>query len=106
MQQIPGVAAHVRCLLSHDLVNKLSAIIGHCDILETKDASAECLSRLQKIKELAEAASNLLNTRSCEVQAVNQILRLGQGFTPAAQSKKPPKNLRSTGVLAVAAVSR
>jgi hypothetical protein len=72
--QASGVAANVACLLSHDVVNKLSALIGHYDILETKDASAECISRLQKIKELAEAAY-ILNVRSCELQPINRHVR-------------------------------
>jgi len=96
MEESLGVAAHVGCFLSHDIVNKLAAIIGQCDILETEGATAECLSRLSKIRNLAQAASTILNTRSCEVQALKRLSELEQDSANEVHAKKPPVTLRES----------
>ncbi len=86
------IASHTGDLFFHNLVNKLTAIICHCDILETHDASPECRSRAHKIKDLAEAASVVLYSRSAELQAENHIFALQQALTAEHYPKKLPRS--------------
>ena len=65
------------CLLAHNVVNRLSAIVGHCEILDADaHGDRECLERLHKIRDLAASAAAMLQTQECEIEAVNRILEL------------------------------
>jgi len=101
MEESLGVAANVGCFLSHDVVNKLTAIIGQCDIL-TEGASGECLSRLDKIRNLAHSASTILNTRSCELRGLKRVSELERDSVDEIQVKKPPVGLRESFTEAIA----
>lgn len=58
------------CMLAHDLINKLSVIVGFCDLLSaevavgTKDAT-----RLTVIHDIAKAMAKELTDRQCELAA-------------------------------------
>lgn len=80
---------HHFCLLAHNVVNKLSAIIGYCEMLDI-DAheSAECIARLHKIRDLASSAAAMLQSGECENAAVTRILELENAF--AAGNRQPP----------------
>jgi len=86
MQEPDG---HHFCLLAHNVVNKLSAIIGHCEILNI-DAheSPECIERLRKIRDLASSAAAMLQSGECENAAVTRILELENAF--ASANRQPP----------------
>jgi hypothetical protein len=55
------------CLLAHDLVNKLSVIIGNCDLLmseqmqEQVQTGSECAKRLRLIHDAAQGIARELN---------------------------------------------
>ena len=50
-----------RAYLAHDLINKLSAIIGHCDLLkEMTEQGAEYARRVGMIRDLADSAAKEL----------------------------------------------
>ena len=85
------------CLLAHNVVNKLSAILGHCEILDAEaDADPQCIERLHKIRDLASSAAAMLQNDECEVEAVTRILELESAFVTAAhRSPKPKKSPRS-----------
>ncbi len=69
------------CLLAHNVVNKLSAILGHCEILDAEaHADPDCVERLHKIRDLASSAAALLQGGNCEVEAVTRILELENAF--------------------------
>jgi len=55
------------CLLAHDLINKIAAIVANCDQLET-ESDASCLDRTEKIKELATGMAETLLLRKCELR--------------------------------------
>lgn len=60
-----------RCLFAHDLVNKLSAIIGYCDLLIDKaEEDTECAKRLRLIHKLAKSAAKELAEHECELSLV------------------------------------
>jgi hypothetical protein len=59
------------CLLAHDLVNKLSAIIGYCDLLiEKAEENTECAKRLSLIRKFAQSAAKELADHQCQLSSV------------------------------------
>ena len=58
-----GVMDYPACSLSHDINNKVFAILGHCDELELRVPSPWCFDRTAKIKALAKEISALLHRR-------------------------------------------
>ena len=58
------------CMVAHDMVNKLSAIVGHCDLLiEMTTAKTEHARRLVMIRELAESAATELKEHQRNIEA-------------------------------------
>ena len=58
------------CMVAHDLVNKLAAIVGHCDLLgEMTEPGTEYARRLAKIRGIAESAVNELNEHRRKIEA-------------------------------------
>jgi len=57
------------CLLSHDLINKASVIVGNCDLL-TKEApvGSEQAKRLFLIRDVAKSMVQQLNQHQCEME--------------------------------------
>jgi hypothetical protein len=62
------------CLLAHEQINKLSAIIGFCDLLiekaEERDQDQECVKRLVSLHDLAKSAIKTLVEHQCELAVV------------------------------------
>jgi len=77
----------VGCLLAHNVINKLAAIVGHCDMLADEALPPEAVARVKKVRELAGSAASLLRTGKCEVHLEKETLALEQGFS---SSRKPP----------------
>lgn len=88
------------CLLAHNVVNKLSAILGHCEILDAEaHADPRCIERLHKIRDLASSAAAMLQNGECEVEAVTRILELENAFAAAHREpavKETPRKKRET----------
>ena len=57
-----------RCMLSHDLINKMFAIIAHCDELERLIPSPWCFQHTAKIREQARRVSDMLRSPQCTVE--------------------------------------
>ena len=77
---------HHFCLLAHNVVNKLAAILGHCEIFDVEAREhPECIERLHKIRDLASSAVTILQDGECETKAVTRILDLENAFARAAQ---------------------
>jgi len=63
------------CFLSHTLLNKLSAIVGNCEIVRERasksgHSDSECLRRIDAIHQIARAMADELNEHECEFDAV------------------------------------
>ena len=59
------------CILAHELVNKLSVIVGHCDLLtEHVSEDARLLKRLLTIREIAKSMAKDLNDHQCHLDAM------------------------------------
>jgi len=63
------------CMLAHDLLNHLSVIVGHCDLLtEEQDEDSECRKHLLSIREAARSAAADLKKHQCRLDT---LLRSG-----------------------------
>ena len=61
------------CLLAHSLVNKLSIIVGQCDLLHEKaPEDPECLRRLLIIRDLAKSIAKELNEHQCHLDEITR----------------------------------
>lgn len=61
------------CLLAHEMINRLSVIIGNCDLMNQKaKVDAECAKRLSAIRESAHCMVVELSRHQCEL---NGLLR-------------------------------
>jgi hypothetical protein len=80
------------CLLAHELVNKLSVVVGYCDLLRDhmpEDSVAQ--EQLCKIRELAKAMAEELNTHQCAIEAMTrEALKSSLGSRRSPSSAKRP----------------
>lgn len=59
------------CMLAHHLINRLSVIVGFCDLLaEEAPESPECLRRLRQMREIASSAAEELSRHECELEKI------------------------------------
>ena len=57
------------CVLAHDLNNKLSIIIGNCDLIlqNAEELSREAQHRIERIKGVALGMVDLIKMRQCPI---------------------------------------
>jgi signal transduction histidine kinase len=70
MVDIPIVGEHLpACVLAHELLNKLSVIVGYCDLLE-EDARLDPKAQVQvgAIRNVALKMAEYLNTHQCALE--------------------------------------
>lgn len=61
------------CMLAHQLINRLTVIVGFCDLLEGEALETpECLRRLRQMREIASSAAEELIRHQCRLDAVTQ----------------------------------
>ena len=67
------------CMLAHDVINRLSVIVGYCDLLadETPEGS-DCRKRLLTIRNLAKLAAADLTEHQCQL---DMLVREGEEST-------------------------
>jgi hypothetical protein len=60
-----------RCILAHEMINKLTIIVGHCDLLkESTPEDSHCLERLRAIGEVAKSMADELNRHQCHLDTM------------------------------------
>ncbi len=61
------------CILAHGLLNKLTTILGACELLKDKaDADPECLRRLLTIQETTKSIATELQQHQCHLGAATR----------------------------------
>ncbi len=65
MQSRHEVRGHVSCMLAHDLLNKVSAIVGFCDLLASDQTDSQKEIHLHRMRVTALLIADMLNVRSC-----------------------------------------
>jgi hypothetical protein len=63
------------CCLAHDLINKMSVIVGFCDLLNEKAQDDESAKRLALIHDIAESAAKELVRHQCQLQEALTIAK-------------------------------
>lgn len=53
------------CLLTHDLINKLTIITGECELLALHASDPECVARAQTIRTTAESVAAEIKNHQC-----------------------------------------
>src|SRR5581483_8382818 len=61
MQPRHGVREHVSCMLAHDLLNKVTAVIGFCDLLASDQTDSQKEIHLQRLRVTASLIADMLN---------------------------------------------
>jgi hypothetical protein len=61
------------CLLAHELVNKLSVVVGYCDLLTNHALEdLELHKRLDAIREITLGMAKQLNDHQCQIDVVTR----------------------------------
>jgi hypothetical protein len=61
------------CMAAHDLINKLAAIVGHCDLLnEMTEQGTKSAKTIAVIRDIAESSIKELREHQREIEANNQ----------------------------------
>jgi hypothetical protein len=81
-----------KCWLSHHFINKLSVIIGSCQLLqeqvdESDHLDRECIHRLNVIMEIAKEMSKELKEHECQLDSATKLLTFGAASTSSAAEK-------------------
>jgi len=84
-----GMLEHAFCMLAHDVLNKVSAIIGFCDLVEIDHTEAEKQNHLSRMRATALLIADMLNERSCCVVVCSP----DKEKPVQVPQKKPPDNL-------------
>jgi hypothetical protein len=80
MEKLVGGRHQPVCMLAHDLLNKLSVIIGVCDILtEHAESNPECAKRLAVINDTAKSMAKELASHECQLY---DMVRTGREQQP------------------------
>jgi hypothetical protein len=59
------------CIVAHDLINRLSIIVGYCDLLTDEEPEdSVCHDRLLKIREIANTAAEELGEHRCRLDTL------------------------------------
>jgi len=88
MQLRHGVQEHVSCMLAHDLLNKIAALIGFCDLIASDQTDSEKEVHLQRLRITALLMADMVNARSCSLVFCSP----SQDQVEARLPKKPSKN--------------
>jgi hypothetical protein len=73
------------CLLAHDLLNKLTTILGACELLKDKaESDPECMRRLLTIKDTAKSIATDLQQHQCHLEDAVRKQLMTRGDIPQA----------------------
>jgi hypothetical protein len=61
------------CSIMHNLINKLSVIVGSCQLLGERTADPESAARLQVIRQTAEAMADEIGSSRCQVVGLTRL---------------------------------
>lgn len=68
------------CMLAHEMINRLSVIIGSCDIVGAKiPADSDCVKHLLAIRESARVMAAELGRHQCELNGLMRTTVMEKG---------------------------
>jgi signal transduction histidine kinase len=65
MSSMGAAGCGARCLFAHDFLNKLTAIIGQCDLMDGHLDNPECEMRVRIIRQAAHSMAADINSHRC-----------------------------------------
>jgi hypothetical protein len=66
------MATEPMCTLSHDLLNKLTAVIAECELLLLEDSESPASERVRVIREISVKMADQVSRHQCQV---SELLR-------------------------------
>ena len=91
MEETSPDCHHPVCILAHELVNKLSTIVGHCDLShDPGQTERQLTNHLAKICETAMSMAEKLNHHQCQLAFLARSLPSQE--VPALRATHPEKN--------------
>ncbi len=92
MSKASGESYKPKCLLSHELFNKLSVVIGSCQILrermeELKYTDSQCQHHVDVLEKVARTMADELRKHECELDAALKGVVIAQ-TRPHAHSRQ------------------
>jgi hypothetical protein len=60
------------CLLSHELLNKLSVIVGHCDLVKPSESPEKVCAHVTEIRIAAQSMAKYLQQTQCAVARTDE----------------------------------
>jgi len=95
MEQSNGISVFPVCPLAHTLLDKLTAIVGSCELLvEQSSADSVSSKRLQLIRQAAQSMTVELKDHQCEHIALLKYQERGMGshpVRPIADARRQPR---------------
>ena len=68
MDSANGNSYQLDCPLAHDLINKLTAIVGHCDLLvERVPENSPLFARMLLVRDMAKSVGEELGQFQCDL---------------------------------------
>ena len=80
---------HPVCLYAHDLVNKLAAIVGRCDLSMEAERSADRDNHVKIIREIAKSMCDTLQSQLCQTDPVSQSISSPEALSEFHPSGAP-----------------
>lgn len=90
MQSRHGVREHVSCMLAHDLLNKVTSIVGFCELLRSDQTDSQKEIHLHRLRVTALLIADML--KECSSSPVTCSQRESQPIDDAAP-RKPVESL-------------
>lgn len=70
--QVERIEYHLSCALGHDLINKMSAIVGYTELLEEKTERGESQRQLLMIRHIAKSTADQIKRHVCHLDAITK----------------------------------
>ncbi len=78
MQVLVGEKHQPPCIMAHEFINKLTAIIGNCDLIRERIEDAEVVERLAVTRSIAVRMADELKEHQCKLDSMIKMAMFGQ----------------------------
>lgn len=94
MSELVGVGQPEGCAMAHDVINKLSIIIGHCDLLREQveaagKPNARIVTSVETIRRVASGVVGGLREHGCDAGPIHRTMMLCEAVEETMGRKAP-----------------
>ncbi len=79
------------CTLGHDIINKMSAIVGYTELLEEKTEQLESRRQLLMIRTVAKSTADQIKRHVCHLDSITKA-----AITPKSPTREVPTQKANT----------